>query len=317
MSPFKNLRVLVTGHSGFKGRHVCAALRAAGAEVFGYACDPAPINSVEHEKIGDIRDAETLNTFMQQAAPSAVLHLAAQALVLPGYADPLHTFSVNVQGTAEVCAAALRARVSAVLAVTSDKVYANHNTGRPFVEGDPLGGDDPYSASKAAAEHVVHAYRLLGLCVASARAGNVVGADDTGAYRLLPDIRRAAERGEAVRLRAPDAVRPWHDIDDCVTGYLKLTAALLQHGADFAEAFNFGPASGPLPTVLEAAQIYAAAIGAPEPIIEPNAATPPEAGLLRLNTDKALRRLGHTPKHNGLQALQAAAVASARLVTAP
>ena len=305
----KDVRVFVTGHSGFKGRHLCAALREAGAEVTGYAIDPAPAGTVHRETVADIRDAAELEAAMRTAGAQLVLHLAAQALVLPGYADPVGTFATNVQGTVHVCEAARRIGVRAMVAVTSDKVYANTGSGHPFAEDDPLGGSDPYSASKAAAEHAVTAYRTMGLCIASARAGNVVGPDDTGAHRLLPDIVRAAQRGEAVRLRRPDAVRPWHDIGDCVTGYLKLARALYENGSAFAEAFNFGPAPGPLPTVREAAQMFAAGIGAPEPIIDPDPDAPPEAPLLLLNTDKAAARLGHRPLRTGAQAIAAAASA--------
>ncbi len=230
-------RVWVTGHTGFKGAWLSLWLQELGAEVFGFSheavepsvyYDAAVDDGMAGEVRGDVRSRSELRAAVARAEPEVVFHLAAQALVRRGFERPVETFAVNTTGTAKVLEA-LRdhAAPAAVVVVTSDKCYRNDGSGTPFAEDDPLGGDDPYSASKAAAEHVVAAYRTLGLPVVSARAGNVIGGGDGAAGRLVADCMRAAETGEPLQVRAPDAVRPWQHVLCPLEGYLLLAERVL------------------------------------------------------------------------------------------
>ncbi len=251
-------RVLVTGHTGFKGAWLSAALGLLGADVAGAALAPPALGAfhdlgladeVDHHEV-DIRDAAAVARVLDATRPRLVYHLAAQPLVRASWADPLTTFATNVVGTANVVDAALRCPdVEAVVVVTTDKVYENHGEGRPFVEDDRLGGHDPYSASKAAAELVLRPFRSaehLGLAprpVVSVRAGNVIGGGDWSDDRLVPDIVRACQAGTDVVLRRPDATRPWQHVLDCVSGYLMIGARALA-GAVPSEAYNLAHAGG-------------------------------------------------------------------------
>jgi CDP-glucose 4,6-dehydratase len=255
-------RVLVTGHTGFKGAWLSAWLLELGAEVAGYALEPPTTPSlfetidldrrVDH-RIGDVRDADALDRRVDEVDPHLVVHMAAQALVRESYAEPVVTFDTNVMGTVHALdALRRRGRPSVVIVVTSDKCYENSGEVREFRETDPLGGHDPYSASKGATELVVAAYRRSffpperqdehGVCLASVRAGNVIGGGDWATDRIVPDIVRAVRAGEAPRLRNPGAVRPWQHVLDALSGYLWLAALMLERGAEgLAEAWNFGP----------------------------------------------------------------------------
>jgi CDP-glucose 4,6-dehydratase len=247
--------VLVTGHTGFKGAWLCAWLTRLGASVTGYALDPPTDPNlftvaglepgVEHV-VADVRDRERLGREIDRTRPSIVFHLAAQALVRRSYATPLDTFETNVMGTANVLDAVRSCPdVEAVVIVSSDKSYANTEQGRPFREGDPMGGHDPYSASKGAAELVTASYRdsffTDGALVASARAGNVIGGGDWAQDRILPDAVRAVTSGEAIVVRNPDAIRPWQHVLSPLSGYLALGAALLDGNRTNAGPWNFGP----------------------------------------------------------------------------
>ena len=248
--------VLVTGHTGFKGAWLAEWLTTLGAEVTGYALDPPTEPSLFEaldlgqrlrHVVADIRDGERLAAEVQAAQPSVIFHLAAQALVRRAYAEPRETFETNVMGTVNVLEAARAcSSVRAVVVVTSDKCYQNLETGRAFVETDAMGGRDPYSASKGCAELVTAAYRESffadGPAVASARAGNVIGAGDWAADRIIPDCVRALTAGEPIVVRNPDAVRPWQYVLEPLSGYLWLAARLLRDGRRYEGAWNFGPA---------------------------------------------------------------------------
>lgn len=248
-------RVLLTGHTGFKGGWAALWLDKLGAKVSGLALAPdtqpslfdlAGIGAGLTSHIADLRDREAVQRIVADADPQVVLHLAAQPLVRRSLREPVETLATNVLGTAHLLDA-LRGRdgLDAVLIVTSDKVYANSEQGRPFAETDPLGGKDPYSASKAAAEIVAASFSKSyfaadNIPVATARGGNVVGGGDFSEDRIVPDIVRAAQTGETLVLRHPDAVRPWQHVLDCLAGYL-VYAQGLAHGLDLPASLNFGP----------------------------------------------------------------------------
>jgi len=248
--------VLVTGHTGFKGGWLTLWLRSLGAEVTGFSLDvPTRPSLFEVARVGkgvrsvagDVRNFEALRAAVAQARPEVVFHLAAQPLVRRSLREPLATYAVNVMGTANVLEAVREdGGVRAVVNVTSDKCYAEQDLGRGYRETDPLGGPDPYSASKAGAEVVAGGYRASffhcadGPRLACARAGNVIGGGDWGEDRLVPDLVRAASEGRAVRVRNPDAIRPWQHVLNAVGGYLELAEALWRSPAA-ARAWNFGP----------------------------------------------------------------------------
>jgi CDP-glucose 4,6-dehydratase len=252
---FTGERVFVTGDTGFKGAWLAYWLTKLGADVTGYALDP-PTNPSLFDALdlgghmrhltGDVRDRERLVAEVQAVAPSVIFHLAARALVLRAYVSPHDTFETNIMGTVNVLEAARACpSVRSVVIVTSDKVYQNAETGTPFRESDPLGGRDPYGASKGAAELVTAAYRASffedGAAIASARAGNVIGGGDWAPDRIIPDSVRALVAGEPIVVRNPDAVRPWQHVLEPLSGYLQLGALLLDEGSRYAGAWNFGP----------------------------------------------------------------------------
>jgi CDP-glucose 4,6-dehydratase len=229
-------RVLVTGHTGFKGRWLTLWLEALGAEVSGFS----------RREGGDVTDPAAVRAALAAARPEVVFHLAALATVQLGYEDPAAVYAVNVVGTANLLQAVREAGgVRAVVGVTSDKCYLDQGAERPYREDDRLGGYDPYSSSKAAQELVIAAFRdSIGLPVGSVRAGNVIGGGDDTPGRLLPDLIRAGQRREPIELRAPDARRPWQHVLDPLEGYLLLAERLAGDPA-FATAFNFGPDEEP------------------------------------------------------------------------
>jgi CDP-glucose 4,6-dehydratase len=252
---YRGRKVLVTGHTGFKGAWLAEWLTTLGAEVTGYALDPPTQPNlfdaldlgarVDHV-VADIRDRDRVVAEVRAAQPSVIFHLAAQALVRRAYAEPHETFETNVMGTVNVLEAARACpSVRAVVVVTSDKCYLNLETGRPFRETDAMGGRDPYSASKGCAELVTAAYRASyfadGAAVASARAGNVMGGGDWAADRIVPDCVRALAAGEPIVVRNPDAVRPWQHVLEPLSGYLWLAALMLRDGHRHDGPWNFGP----------------------------------------------------------------------------
>ncbi len=323
-SAYRGKRVFVTGDTGFKGAWLCEWLVRLGAQVQGYALPSEGRLSLYRElKLsektthtdGDVCDGHNLREAVEAFAPEVVFHLAAQALVREGYRTPGTTFAVNVQGTVNVLEA-LRHRASpvAVVVVTSDKCYENDEAGRPFREEDRLGGNDPYSASKAAAELVVHAYRQsffssgtgAAVAVATARSGNVIGGGDWGADRLLPDLARAFAAGREMRIRNPDAIRPWQHVLDPLAGYLRLGAELSmpQGRAGVRSGFNFGPdasAAWSCRAVVEAARATWPGTVVVESRDDDDALK--EASCLRLDNARAQRVLGWRPQWEVAEAI--------------
>lgn len=318
---FRGRRVLVTGHTGFKGTWLAAWLRELGAEVWGFALAPttepshfvlARMDELVHHRAGDIRDASQVNKAFAEARPEIVFHLAAQALVRDSYEDPKGTFDTNVGGTVNVLEA-VRAcpAVRAVVVVTSDKCYENREWEYAYRESDSLGGHDPYSASKGAAELVVGAYRRSffgrdhGVAVASVRAGNVIGGGDWSKDRLIPDCVRSLSRGERISLRMPSSVRPWQHVLEPLCGYLTLGARLFDGEVDLADAYNFGPSHSRHLTVREIARMFAAEWrGGEVEEMAPDAREPHEARSLRLASDKAASRLDWVPLLDALETVR-------------
>ena len=303
---WRGRRVFLTGHTGFKGSWLALWLARLGAEVTGFALPPPTVPSlfaqagvrerVRHVE-GDVRDAEAVARAMAEARPELVLHLAAQPLVRYSYEAPVETYAVNVMGTAHVLEAARHVgSVRGVVCITTDKCYENREWPWPYRETDPMGGHDPYSSSKGAAELVIAAYRRSffdGGRVAAVRAGNVIGGGDYAADRLVPDVIRAVERTERPIIRAPNSVRPWQHVLEALGGYLLLAERLLG-GEDVAGAFNFGPAEDDAKPVGWVVERLLAALGA-QGWDRPEGAQPHEATLLRLDTSLARARLGWWP----------------------
>ena len=307
---WRGKRVLLTGHTGFKGSWLALWLARMGAEVTGLALAPATEPNLftlarvadglhaSHEC--DVRDAQAVAAHVQAARPQIVLHLAAQALVRAGYADPLGTHATNVMGTAHVLDALRgQADVRAVVVVTTDKVYRNREWAYPYREDDPLGGHDPYSASKAAAELVTASYRdsflaAQGVAVATARAGNVIGGGDWAQDRLLPDAVRAWEKGATLHIRRPQATRPWQHVLEPLAAYLRLAQRLWEKPA-LAGAYNFGPLPHEAATVKNVIELATAAYPASATSYENESEGPHEAGWLALETAHARQVLGVAP----------------------
>jgi CDP-glucose 4,6-dehydratase len=320
---FRGKRVFVTGHTGFKGAWLVALLDVLGAETIAYALPPETQPS-GYEKIGgdnlcqsifgDLRDRVGLTKAIRDAKPDVILHLAAQSLVRRSYRDPIDTFESNVMGTINVLEAvrSLEGRCAVTL-ITTDKVYAESGTGKPYKEDDKLGGYDPYSTSKAMCELAAESYRLSyfhpakiathGKSIATARAGNVIGGGDWCEDRLVPDVVRAMSRGEKVRVRNPRAVRPWQHVLEPLCGYLRLAAHQLKDGAAYAQGYNFGPSAGDTLEVEEVVQIALKCWGSGSYFtdVDPNA--PHEAALLRLDSSKSISTLGWTPKFDARTAI--------------
>jgi CDP-glucose 4,6-dehydratase len=311
-------RVLLTGHTGFKGAWAAIWLQRMGAEVTGLALAPdqqpslfelARVDALAQSRIVDLRDAAAVEAALTGQAFDLVLHMAAQPIVRTAIADPVATFATNVMGTAHLLQA-LRGQtaLAAVLVITSDKVYANTEAGRAFAEGDALGGKDPYSASKAATELVTASFAKsyfdrAGLPVATARGGNVIGGGDFSRDRLVADIVRAARSQEPVVLRHPEATRPWQHVLDCLAGYLTYAQALATDpGAP--RALNFGPRpGGPEVTVGELATLGVEALGAQPWRHEPDPKSL-EAKSLAIDAGLARRALGFESRLDAPEAVK-------------
>lgn len=302
-------RVVLTGHTGFKGAWLSIWLGRLGAEVTGIALPPETRPSLfalarpdlKESHFQDIRDAARLAELVRSASPDIVMHLGAQALVRPSYQDPLGTFATNVLGTANLLEA-VRSVPSArvVVAITTDKVYRNLEHAFPYRETDHLGGHDPYSASKAASEIIIASYRdsflrEKGVAVASARAGNVIGGGDWSADRLLPDAVRAWQSGNTLSVRRPEAKRPWQHVLEPLSAYLVLAERLWSDPA-IGDAFNFGPISHEAAPVRQVIEIARASFGRGEVQYGDGTEGPHEAGWLALETAKARHMLGIEPR---------------------
>jgi CDP-glucose 4,6-dehydratase len=322
-------RVFLTGHTGFKGSWLTIWLHRLGAHVTGYALPPptTPSNFVvsrvqelvdsHHE--ADIRDGARLGGAVNAADPDVVFHLAAQPVVRESYAHPRDTFEVNVIGTASLLdAVAARGKPCAVVVVTSDKCYENREHVWGYRETDPLGGHDPYSASKAAAELVAAAYRRSffppdklarhGIKIATARAGNVIGGGDWAIDRLVPDAVRSLTNGQEIPLRNPKAVRPWQHVLDPLAGYLLLASQMLERDdVALCEAWNFGPLPGEDVSVSRLTEWFIEAWGDGSWVDAHRGEQPHEAGMLRLSIEKSISQLGWMPCWGLRQAVQRAA----------
>jgi len=296
------MHYLVTGHTGFKGSWLTLMLTGRGHTVSGLALDPAPGGIFERARIAqllesdarvDIRDADATARAIADAAPDVVLHLAAQPLVRESYRQPRVTFETNAMGTLNVLEAVQRTpSAKALVVITTDKVYRNVNQVAGYVESDPLGGFDPYSASKAMADLLVQSWvrSFPGVPTAVARAGNVIGGGDVCDGRLLPDLIGAFAASQAPLLRYPASVRPWQHVLDCLNGYLTLADALLA-GTGTGE-WNFGPGPDSFVDVAAVAELVASLYGAPVPWVADTGDHPHEAGLLALDASKAESELG-------------------------
>lgn len=307
-----NRRILLTGHTGFKGAWLALILSRMGAKVTGISLSPsstpnlfalANVDQFIDSHFIDIRDAESLSKVVSQVNPEIVLHLAAQALVRPGYKDPLTTFETNIIGTANVLDA-LRAIDSTrvVVAITTDKVYQNLEHHHPYRETDILGGHDPYSASKAGSEIVISSYRdsylsKQGIAVASARAGNVIGGGDWSEDRLIPDSIRAWDTGTVLEIRRPNAIRPWQHVLEPLNAYMVL-AERLYADPSLSGAYNFGPQPHEAATVQEVIELANQFYGRGTVSYSDEGEGPHEAGILTLEISKAREFLGVTPRWN-------------------
>jgi len=316
---WRGKRVLITGYTGFKGGWLSLWLSQMGAEVHGYALKPptepnfytvSGLHSrLESSTIADIRDAETLTHKMKTVSPEIVLHLAAQPIVRYSYSAPVETYAVNVMGTVNLLEAVRStSSVKAIVNVTTDKCYENREWERPYTETDSLGGYDPYSSSKACSELVTAAYRRsflapAGIQLASARSGNVIGGGDWAEDRLIPDFLRALDAGKTLKIRSPQSTRPWQHVLEPISGYLLLAQNLYNEGADFAEAWNFGPEEAdtyPVKWIIEhlCNEVPNSAFICDEGLHQH------EANFLKIDSSKAKAKLGWYPHWNLHRALK-------------
>lgn len=313
---YQGKNILVTGHTGFKGSWLCEWLLMLGANVHGYALKPPTSPSlfnqlrlsrrINSHTIGDVRDFKALAQVVKSSHADIVFHLAAQPLVRESYRVPLETFDTNVMGTVNLLEAIRATQTTdhrcAVICITTDKVYENDESGEPFDEGSPLGGSDPYSASKGACEIAIQSYqrsffsnRISSVSVASARAGNVIGGGDWAKDRIVPDAMRAFFDNKPLIVRNSSSVRPWQHVLEPLCGYLTLGEQLYSNPC-LAQAFNFGPRSNTMKTVGQLVHEMKIATGGFEVIDRTDPNAPNEAKLLMLNSQKATNLLGWKPR---------------------
>jgi len=318
--------VFITGHTGFKGSWLSLWLASAGAMVSGYALEPSSSPALFHSArirelmtastIGDVRDLDFIKRSMEAAAPEVIFHLAAQPLVLDSYRMPIETYGTNVMGTANVLEAARHIpSLRSVVVVTTDKCYENREWCWGYRENDRLGGNDPYSNSKACAELVTASWRqsffdpaehdVHGVAIATARAGNVIGGGDRASCRILPDFIRYAESGQALTVRNPGAVRPWQHVLEPLSGYMMLARCLADDGPRFGGCWNFGPGEKGEWTVGRLVQTAADLWGEELSFkSDPGSGSPRETSFLRLDSSKARLLLGWKPRWSTLRALE-------------
>lgn len=315
---YKNRRVLITGHTGFKGSWLSLILHQLGAEVYGYALDPptspslfkeARLNELVTSRIADIRELDILKDFLQEVQPEIVIHMAAQPLVRESYRMPVETYSINVMGTVHLLEACRNTpSVKAIVNVTTDKCYENQEWHWGYRENEPMGGYDPYSNSKGCSELVTSAYRNSyfnpnsysqhGVAVASARAGNVIGGGDWANDRLIPDFIRSITNGEKLLIRSPYAIRPWQHVLEPLTGYLKLAEKLFSEGSKFAQAWNFGPDDADAKNVEWITNTICILWGESASFEIDENPQPHEANYLKLDCSKAKAELDWYPRWN-------------------
>ena len=307
---FQNKKVLVTGHTGFKGSWLCILLNELGADVYGYALMPptnpslyneAQIDKIVNSTIGDIRDFDLLTTTIKRIKPEIVFHMAAQPLVRYSYQNPRETYEVNVMGTVNLLEAIrLTGGVKAVVNITTDKCYENKEWHWGYRENEPMGGYDPYSNSKGCSELVTSAYRSSffnsndfgkhGVALASARAGNVIGGGDWAEDRLIPDFIRSISKGEKVKIRSPYAIRPWQHVLEPLSGYLLLSKKLYEEGINFTGAWNFGPDDNDAKNVEYVVQTFCSYWGKEAEYELDTDHQPHEAHYLKLDCSKEIGR---------------------------
>lgn len=310
---WRGKRVLITGHTGFKGSWLTLWLQQCGAEIAGYSLAPhtdspslyrlAQVESGLHSVEGDIRDGASLQALMRDFRPEVVLHLAAQALVRDSYIDPVETYSVNVLGTVQFLEAVRHTpAVRVALVITSDKCYENREWAWGYRENEPMGGHDPYSSSKGCAELVTAAYRtsyfrgdVESPIVASARAGNVIGGGDWAKDRLIPDIIRALQQNRSVQIRSPYAIRPWQHVLEPLNGYLTLAERAWHDGDACAEGWNFGPNDQDARPVQWIVERMTELWGDDARWERDSTPQPHEAHYLKLDASKAKMRLNWQP----------------------
>ncbi len=317
---FRHKTVLITGHTGFKGTWLTLWLESFGTKIIGYSLDPPSVPSFFDEsglspKIEDIRgdvlDRDFLSTTVTRYRPDYIFHLAAQPLVRYSYQKPLETFNTNVIGTANLLEAIRTSNLVPVcVCITSDKCYENHEWDYAYRENDPMGGYDPYSASKGAAEIIISSYRRsffnanspqgFSCTLASARAGNIIGGGDWGADRLVPDCIRALSKNEKIKIRNPRAVRPWQHVLDPLFGYLWLAVKMKENAGLYADAWNFGPeySNNVAVGILTDLLIHEWGSGVWEDISLSGSGQVHEAGCLKLDIAKARTKLGWRPLYS-------------------
>ena len=300
---YKNKRVLITGDTGFKGSWLAIWLKEMGAQVYGFALPPksdsenfalCDLRSGIHHKDGDIRDKNSLQEYFNRVQPEIAFHLAAQAIVLDSYDQPHYTFETNLMGAVNFFEAVRKTpSVKAAVNITSDKCYQNNEWLWGYRENDPMGGHDPYSASKGCSELITQSYihsffSTVGSgAVASARAGNVIGGGDWAPYRIIPDFFRALKDSKKLIIRNPEAIRPWQHVLEPLGGYLLLASRLWSHGAEFSGGWNFGPVETNCATVRELIESIIRITGKGGFDIPPAEKAPHEARLLKLDISKA------------------------------
>tara|TARA_B100001057_G_scaffold237483_1_gene237840 strand:- start:714 stop:1784 length:1071 start_codon:yes stop_codon:yes gene_type:complete len=308
---WKNKRVLITGHSGFKGSWLSIWLNSLGSNVMGYSQEPitkhslfyeAKVNSLVNSVIGDIRDYKFLESTIKDFAPEIIFHMAAQPLVRKSYEEPIKTYEINLMGTANLLEVVRRCKsVNTLINVTTDKCYSNKEILRGYKETDELGGKDPYSNSKACSELVTQAYRESfykdrKLGIATARAGNVLGGGDWAEDRLIPDVLKSIYENKMLILRNPKSIRPWQYILDLLVGYILLAQNLSNDYVKFSGAWNFGPDDNNLRNVKWVVDFLSSKLDNLKITIENNLSNLPEAGLLNLDISKSKKLLKWYPK---------------------
>jgi CDP-glucose 4,6-dehydratase len=323
---YKKRKVLITGHTGFKGSWLCLILNKLEADIYGYALEPptnpslfkeAKIDELINSYIGDVRDYNNLLKVIKEVQPEIIIHMAAQALVMESYKNPRETYEINVMGAVNLLDAAMQVKsVQAIVNVTTDKCYENREWHWGYRENEPMGGYDPYSNSKGCSELVTSAFRNSyfnpaefkdhGVAIASARAGNVIGGGDWASDRLIPDFMRAISKGEQLKIRSPFAIRPWQHVLEPLTGYLTLAAKLYSEGAKYAEAWNFGPDDRDAKNVEWVTSTICKLWGKEASYRIDTNPQPHEANYLKLDCSKAKDELEWTPKwdiHTALKSI--------------